>query len=367
MSTNQALDELAGLLYGGGGDELVAKLKETLSPDEARKKRERTQARVGLASNVIGLTAGLGGTAAALRDPRLKKGKLTRKLYAAGKKIPAPISSKGGKVGAALAGGALGLQLANIGGDVVANRVLNRAAKADTPKPKAPKPMKVSKGLVVPIVTTSVSKANPDGADLVSHPGQAFKRSKHELKLYATKEAIKGGKKSLQIAQQKGPVAIEAGKKAGSKGWHAFINKADEDALSVTWEGEFSKVDADKQQVFGWASVVELNGEPIVDLQGDYISPDEMEKSAYEYVIKSRKGGDMHLRDEWNPVQKSEMIESFIVTPEKKAAMGIPDSVPTGWWVGFQVRDPQVWAKVKSGERTGFSIHGRGHRSPGSM
>ena len=90
-----------------------------------------------------------------------------------------------------------------------------------------------------------------------------------------------------------------------------------------------------------------------------------MEKAGYEYVMKSRKGGDMHLRDDWKPIQKSEMIESFIVTAEKRDAMGLPDSVPTGWWVGFQVRDPDVWAKVKSGERTGFSIHGHGKRSDG--
>src|SRR6185503_10016795 len=60
--------------------------------------------------------------------------------------------------------------------------------------------------------------------------------------------------------------------------------------LDVVWEGEFSKVNADKQQVFGWASIVEMNGEPVVDLQGDYISIDEVEKSGYEYVMKSRKG-----------------------------------------------------------------------------
>ena len=92
-------------------------------------------------------------------------------------------------------------------------------------------------------------------------------------------------------------------------------------------------------------------------------SVEEMEKAGYEYVMKSRKGGDMHLRNNWEPIQKSEMIESFIVTPEKREAMGLPDSVPSGWWVGFKVQDPSVWDMVKSGERTGFSIHGHGRRS----
>ena len=132
----------------------------------------------------------------------------------------------------------------------------------------------------------------------------------------------------------------------------------------VIWSGEIAKANEEKQQIFGWASVVEVNGQPVVDLQGDSISTEEMEKAGYSYVMKSRKGGDMHLRDDWQPIQKSEMIESFIVTPEKREAMGLPDSVPGGWWVGFQVRDPDVWAKVKSGERTGFSIHGHGRRTP---
>jgi hypothetical protein len=135
------------------------------------------------------------------------------------------------------------------------------------------------------------------------------------------------------------------------------------DEIDVIWDAEISKADEDKQQIFGWASVVEVNGEPVVDLQGDHISVEEMEKAGYEYVMKSRKGGDMHLRNNWEPIQKSEMIESFIVTPEKREAMGLPDSVPSGWWVGFKVQDPSVWDMVKSGERTGFSIHGHGRRS----
>jgi len=135
--------------------------------------------------------------------------------------------------------------------------------------------------------------------------------------------------------------------------------------VDVTWSGEIAKANEEKQQIFGWASVIEVNGEPVVDLQGDRITAEEMEKAGYEYVMKSRKGGDMHLRDDWQPIQKSEMIESFIVTDEKREAFGLGDDVPTGWWVGFQVRDPEVWAKVKSGERTGFSIHGHGKRSPG--
>jgi hypothetical protein len=137
----------------------------------------------------------------------------------------------------------------------------------------------------------------------------------------------------------------------------------DEVVKSVIWDVEFSKVDDDKHQVFGWASIVEMNGKPVVDRQGDWISPEEIEKAAYTYVVKSRTGGHQHKRTETGEVFKaSDMIESFVVTDEKVSQMGLPDDTPRGWWVGYHISDEDAWRKVKSREVTGFSIHGRGKR-----
>lgn len=136
----------------------------------------------------------------------------------------------------------------------------------------------------------------------------------------------------------------------------------DIDRTSVTWDVEFSKIDEDKHQVFGWASIVELNGEPVIDRQGDFISPEEIEKAAYKYVVESRKGGHQHKRDGDEPFHASDMIESIVFTDEKIAKMGLPLDFPRGWWVGYKVHDEDAWQKVKKGEVTGFSIHGRGKR-----
>lgn len=137
----------------------------------------------------------------------------------------------------------------------------------------------------------------------------------------------------------------------------------------VTWSGEISKVDTEKRQVFGWASVTHVDGEPVIDRQGDYIPLDELEDAAYTYVIDSRKGGDMHRRvgkaasGADAPVHVSDMIESFVVTPEKLKAMGLPaDAVNPGWWVGYKVNDDEQWQLVKDGKRLGFSVHGAGRR-----
>lgn len=135
-------------------------------------------------------------------------------------------------------------------------------------------------------------------------------------------------------------------------------------AVDTTWSGEISKVDTDKRQVFGWCSLSEVDGEPVVDLQGDYVPIDAIESSAYKYVLTSRKGGDMHERDGEVPLHTSDLIESFVVTPDKLEKMGLPgNSLPLGWWVGFKVNDDKQWDMVKKNERTGFSIHGKGSRA----
>ena len=235
-----------------------------------------------------------------------------------------------------LASALIPLEVAGLGGELMATKILHGDTKHGAPK-------KVSK-----------SDTTQAASEIVSQTGPFPSKGK------LTRAVITNPK-----IQKKG---VETTKKTGGMlkklpGKMQTVNENLSKSTEVTWEGEFAKVDADKQQVFGWASVIEVNGEPVVDLQGDRISADEMEKAAYTYVVKSRKGGDMHLRDNWEPIQKSDMIESFIVTDEKREAMGLPDSVPTGWWVGFQVQDPTLWTDIKEGRRTGFSIHGHGRRS----
>ena len=139
---------------------------------------------------------------------------------------------------------------------------------------------------------------------------------------------------------------------------------------NLEWSGEISKLNEEKRQVFGWCSLSKVDGEPVVDRQNDYIPIEETEAAAYTYVLESRKGGDMHKRRAktglakgWDePVHTADLIESFVVTPEKLAQMGIK-SDKIGWWVGFQVNDDAQWEMVKNGERTGFSVHGSGKRT----
>lgn len=130
-----------------------------------------------------------------------------------------------------------------------------------------------------------------------------------------------------------------------------------------------AKKDDDKRLVFGYASVaIDKHGEVVDDRQGDLIDdPDEIEKSAYSFVMHSRTGGEMHIRK-----GVSTLIESIAVTPEKIMALageGAPEDLyknfpQAAWWVGFKVHDDEVWKGIKEGKYPMFSVHGKGVRTP---
>lgn len=105
---------------------------------------------------------------------------------------------------------------------------------------------------------------------------------------------------------------------------------------------------------------VRVNGEQIVDWQQDCIDPADLEKAAYEYVADFGTAGEMHQRG-----GVGHIVESVVFTKEKAQALGIPpDALPEGWWVGFRITDEDVWAKIKNGEYSMFSIEGSAVREP---
>lgn len=224
-----------------------------------------------------------------------------------------------------------------------------------------------------------VAKMSPDSADLhVNVGGQRAIGAKGyvnagggETKMPRARRVGRDAAKFLSTGHGKAVVA--GGTLAGANKYRKSRNDsqrqagygygyAKRDDSVAKFEGEFSKFDDDKQLAFGWASIVEMDGSPVVDKQGDYISIEDLEDAAYTYVHKSRVGGDMHRRNGESPHHVSDMVESIVFTDDKIAKMGLPDDFPRGWWVGFKVHDPQTWDEVRKGGRTGFSIHGKGIR-----
>lgn len=343
-ATDETFAAVADLLFGGGADQLLANISKAnpSQSDLAAKDRKKRKITAGLSA--VGAAAG--GAGLALGGHNLRRGyRSARYGIKAGEKVTGalkPITTKKKAIRSAVSGeklatGLIPLEVAGLTGEVAATKILHGDTKHGSTRKK-------------PGFSKAITEI-PESAKLPKTKGQLTRAVVTNPKVQA---------KGLEYTK-KGAGTL---RRLPDKVKTMNTSKRLDEPVEVVWSGEFAKADSEKQQIFGWASVVEVDGEPVVDLQGDRISPDEMEKAAYSYVQKSRKGGDMHLRDNWEPIQKSEMIESFIVTDEKRQAMGLPTSVPTGWWVGFQVQDPQVWADVKAGKRTGFSIHGTGRRTP---
>ena len=158
---------------------------------------------------------------------------------------------------------------------------------------------------------------------------------------------------SSAFAQAYGAVE-NAGYKQNSNGNWGKVEK------SESWSKEFeiSKMDEDKQLVFGWLSIAsDVNGNIIKDADDDIIEESELEKAAYNHVLKFRKAGEVHEEI------IGDLVESMVFTKEKRDILGIPEGIiPTGWWVGYKLTKMDAFEKVKSGIYSSFSVGGRGRR-----
>lgn len=132
------------------------------------------------------------------------------------------------------------------------------------------------------------------------------------------------------------------------------------DPVELVGECRVSKADDALQILFGWASVaVNKAGEDVVDYHNDVIAIEDLELAAYDFVARSRDSGEDHAGG-----ISGDVVESFVVTPEKLDAMGIEKGVlPLGWWIGVHVADKTAYERAKT-EKTMFSIEGVAVREP---
>lgn len=141
------------------------------------------------------------------------------------------------------------------------------------------------------------------------------------------------------------------------------IEKSEGDLVPVSMHVSIEKQDEIRGLVFGWAKWSEdpeNRGYLLTDTQGDVITPEDLEDSAYEYVLTSRDAGEMHVTK-----GAATLVESFMVTPEKLHQMGLEaDALPIGWWVGYKVHDEDVRKRIADGTYTGFSVEGLAVREP---
>lgn len=162
------------------------------------------------------------------------------------------------------------------------------------------------------------------------------------------------------------------------------IRKLDAQAApdGIEIEGAIVKVDQSQHLVFGWFSVIAVNGRPVTDVQDDRITPEVLERSAYRFVLNSRKTGEMHTDKDGKLaaiagtpiVVRGRLVESCVFTAEKQWAMrqslheqGIPaelDLKCVAWWGGAYIEDQTTWEKITTGQLQGWSLGGSATRVP---
>ena len=136
------------------------------------------------------------------------------------------------------------------------------------------------------------------------------------------------------------------------------VNKADNTDMKSQQKFDIVKINDDKQIAFGFCVFSkDSKGNTVVDLQGDAITPEELEKMAYGYMLNGRDVGQLHMTSGEGCV-----VESMVFTEDKMKAIGIKGDVPVAWWVGLKINNPDAWALVKSGKYKAFSIEGIAER-----
>ncbi len=114
---------------------------------------------------------------------------------------------------------------------------------------------------------------------------------------------------------------------------------------------KIEKVDESLGLVFGWGIICSEGGEPYFDLQGDHIPANAMMKAACDFQLNSRATDDMH-----DNVAEGTVVFSFPMTSDVAKAYGI-ECDREGWMIAAKP-GPEILAKFKTGEYTGFSIGG---------
>lgn len=101
-----------------------------------------------------------------------------------------------------------------------------------------------------------------------------------------------------------------------------------------------------------------------VDSQGDWETPEDIEKAAHAFMAMYREMGIEHVRKN----EDIYPVESYIAPTD--LIWEYPDGeervVKSGSWImTAKVLDANAWDDVKNGDLTGFSVEGRGHHEPG--
>lgn len=116
---------------------------------------------------------------------------------------------------------------------------------------------------------------------------------------------------------------------------------------------QITKADDSRHAVFGFPYICEKDGVQVIDHSKEFITKDDLETAAYQFMLGSREGDEFHTTE-----VKAQCIESMFVDAEKLAAMGLKydEAEYVGWWAGFHIDDDDLYEKAKDGTYPMMSI-----------
>lgn len=189
----------------------------------------------------------------------------------------------------------------------------------------------------------AAAKSQPAGADVHTEGGGTAGRRRRKTFSELIAETTRGvdgeGKNPGAPAGQQ-PQKLKVGDDPVSKDAKTFDH-------FVKAEG----IDAEHGLVFGFGIVCTENGVDYFDVQEDNIPEKSMLKAAADFAATARPGNEMHTGPD-----SGQHVFLFPLTAEIAKALGITTK-KTGLLLGYKPT-PEVLAKFKSGEYTGFSIEG---------
>lgn len=99
------------------------------------------------------------------------------------------------------------------------------------------------------------------------------------------------------------------------------------------------------------------------DANGEYyvtFSPKTIEQIVQKFFQKGFQNNVNLMHDANQQVQGVTMFESFISDPSRgiMPMKGFEDAPAGSWFGSFKIDNPQVWADVKAGKFSGFSVEG---------
>jgi hypothetical protein len=139
---------------------------------------------------------------------------------------------------------------------------------------------------------------------------------------------------------------FEMKRKVGETVWEWYPVVEEAKAFTIISKNE------EKRLVYGVALIPNK-----VDLQGDIVEVEEIEKAAHDYMIRSRNIDVMHSQNAECYVVESYIAPCDFVMNHQKVTKG-------SWVLVVKVLDDKVWQAVKAGELRGFSIYGTASVEP---